>query len=100
MTTAEYLLPVEHAQDVHNKIELEIINDKFYCNAPLLFSSPIKLNCVPGDTSVFAAIVPEAATPGNPIPGKVVSPHANKPSIGVFGPGNSQTSFPFEGAGP
>ena len=44
---------------------------------------------MPTSTKVFAAIVPDAATPGNPIPGNVVSPQANKPLIGVFGPGNS-----------
>ena len=108
-----------------------------YCNAPILLSSPIKRNCTIGSTKEFAAIAPEAATPGNPIPvritkkrtreddhfeagggwqamgggrnscisiyispGKVVSPHANRPDIGVLGPGSSHTSFPSDGAGP
>mmetsp|Transcript_28223 Transcript_28223/g.32326 ORF Transcript_28223/g.32326 Transcript_28223/m.32326 type:complete len:107 (+) Transcript_28223:199-519(+) len=71
-----------------------------YCNALFDFNSLINSNCLSTLTKVFAAIVPEAATPGKPIPGNVVSPHANKPLIGVIGPGNSQTSFPSGGAGP
>ena len=60
-----------------------------YCKAPFAFNSFIKSSWEPTSTKVFAAIVPDAATPGNPIPGNVVSPHASKPLIGVFGPGSS-----------
>jgi hypothetical protein len=38
---------------------------------------------------VFAAIVPEAATPGRPMPGKHVSPQASKDLMGVVHPGKS-----------
>ena len=60
-----------------------------YCKAPFDLSSLIKLSCSPTSTNVLAAIVPDAATPGKPMPGKVVSPHARRPFTGVFGPGSS-----------
>lgn len=37
-------------------------------------------------TSVFAAMVPLAATAGSPIPGKVESPQQYSPGMGVAGP--------------
>lgn len=44
--------------------------------------------CLAGDTSEDAAIAPEAATAGSPIPGKVQSPTHRSPSMGVFCHGN------------
>jgi hypothetical protein len=66
------------------------VNSKLvYCSAPLALKFFMSFNCVLTSTSVFAAIVPEAATPGKPIPGKQVSPHASNPLIGVVHPGRS-----------
>lgn len=44
---------------------------------------------------MFAAIAPEAAALGVPIPGKQESPHLNSPSTGVFkfGKGNGRILF-------
>jgi len=44
--------------------------------------------CCIGETREFAAIIPEAATAGIPIPGKVLSPTQRKPGSAVFWPGS------------
>jgi len=44
---------------------------------------------------VFAAIVPEAATAGTPMPGNDDPPQANSPLIGVVAPFSSHTYFSF-----
>lgn len=44
--------------------------------------------CLSGDTNVDAAMAPEAATAGRPMPGNVQSPQQRRPSMGVFCQGN------------
>jgi hypothetical protein len=51
--------------------------------------------CFPTPFIVLAAITPEAAADGVPIPGKQESPHRSNPSTGVFklGKGNAKMFF-------
>ena len=48
--------------------------------------------CEPTSVIVFAAITPDAAADGVPIPGKHESPQRSSPSTGVFRSGNGKGS--------
>eukprot|EP00640_Fibrocapsa_japonica_P008814 CAMPEP_0113944762 /NCGR_PEP_ID=MMETSP1339-20121228/36588_1 /TAXON_ID=94617 /ORGANISM="Fibrocapsa japonica" /LENGTH=59 /DNA_ID=CAMNT_0000950075 /DNA_START=234 /DNA_END=413 /DNA_ORIENTATION=+ /assembly_acc=CAM_ASM_000762 len=55
--------------------------------------------CSQTETAEFAALAPEAATAGTPIPGNVESPHMNNPGTSdTLGYGNF--SSPALSAGP
>jgi hypothetical protein len=56
------------------KISIKLVSAEgmiFYCKKPLLRRSSINSSWAVIGAMVFAAMVPEAATPGNPIPGKL-----------------------------
>lgn len=62
------VLPVPPCYNGSTLLTTVVLTFYFYCSAPFCRSSFIKLVWVLTDTKEFAAIVPEAATPGNPIP--------------------------------
>ena len=80
--------------------ELRITNYELFGQYSRYFSRytyamhPISLSiskCFCTGASVFAAIIPLAATAGRPMPGNVESPQHSSPGSGVPGPGKTPT---------
>mmetsp|Transcript_7279 Transcript_7279/g.11464 ORF Transcript_7279/g.11464 Transcript_7279/m.11464 type:complete len:188 (-) Transcript_7279:1203-1766(-) len=65
------------------------VNDVQSPKIALYFSVPSNSSCFPieSNETEFAAIKPEPATAGTPMPGKHESPHSSKFFTGVFGNG-------------
>ena len=63
--------------------ELKLISRQFSYlagkSAPISSNSSISFHCSNGETSVFAAFIPEPLADGTPMPGKVESPQWSNP---------------------